>query len=100
MTEELKMENFDKIKELVKQQRDLEDKAFDIQKAIALTHEELVNLGINCNSITNCVDAGKLCYKCQNNYARRSYFRDLLKRGIDVSVYSADASCFNAIKEE
>ena len=100
MTEELKMDNFDIIKHLVAQEREHEISIAVFQKNIDTIHGELVKFGINCNSITNCVDAGKLCYKCQNNYARRSYFRDLLRRGVDVSVYSADASCFNAVKEE
>lgn len=97
---ELKMENYDEIQKWVSEQRDLEVLVANMQKNIGEKQEELTKLGIHCNNVTNCVDVGKSCYKCQNNYARRSYFRDLLRRGIDVSVYSVDASCFNAVKEE
>jgi len=97
---EIKMEKFDSIQELVKTLRLAEIESHKIGKQMQIDQDGLEELGIRCNSVTNCVEVGKRCFKCKNNYACRSYFRDLLQKDADVSVYANDASCFAAITEE
>ena len=99
MTEEIKMVKFDEIQKLVSIMRNHEEMLRQENKKAQQHRETLFDLGIQCNNVTSCVDIAKKCYRCRNNYARRSYFQNLIQKGIDVSEYSADASCFNAIEK-
>ena len=98
MTEEPKMENYNEIIEFVKNLRRQEIEIQLMQKTMNRFHEKLEEFGLRCNNITNCVDVAKKCYKCKNNYSRRSYFRDLLQKDVDVQVFGADATCFNSVE--
>jgi len=99
MTEpEIKMENYDQITKLVVESRTVELEQRNLGKQHGKLQEKLEELGITCNNVTNCVDVGKFCYKCKNNYARRSYFRDLLQKGADVGIYAMNATCFDAVE--
>jgi len=98
-TPELKMEKFEEIKETVKKLRELEISQHEIGKKQNSNTETLEELGIRCNSVTNCVDVGKFCFKCKNNYARRSYFRDLLQKESDVGIYAMSASMFDSVEK-
>ena len=95
---EIKMEKFGEIIALVDKLRDLELRQRSLGKDHGRLNEALEDFGIRCNNSTNCIAVGKLCFKCRNNYARRSYFRDLLKRGVSVDIYANEASCFAAIE--
>lgn len=94
---EIKMEKFAEIQELVITLRNLEIESRKIGKTTERELDALEALGIRCNSVTNCVDVGKYCFKCKGNYARRSYFRDLLQKDHDVSIYANSASCFDEV---
>ena len=97
---EIKMENYPKIINLVQQQRKKEITRGIADEHITDLQKELRILGVNCHTTTNCVHVGKLCFKCRNNNARRSYFRDLLEKGTDVESYAMSASCFMDASEE
>ena len=96
---ELKMEKFDEIQDLAKRKRALEIEQRGLTKKDMRIRENLEDLGILCNNVSNCVAVGRLCFKCKNNYARRNYFRDLLYKNKDVEEYAMCASMFDAAED-
>lgn len=94
---ELKMENFDVIRVTVSKLRTLAQEKEAMNERTDIEKKKLRELGITCYNDINCSEVGKLCFKCKNNNARRSYFRDLLQKDPEIAAcYAADASFFDA----
>lgn len=109
MTETPKMQHFEEIINIVQQLRIVEKLIEKMQDQIEETrtgeiphHKAIKNYGISCHEVTNCIDVGIQCYKCKNNLSRRSYFRDLLEKGVEINtIYTAsDVSFFDAVEKE